>query len=314
MVLLHDAEDMVDPAALSLMDRAIAAAHFVQLPVLALPQRGSRFVAGHYSDEFAEAHGKTMPVRDALRAGVPGAGVGCAVERRMLDRLACDLQAKGDRAAPFAATSLTEDYELGLRISALGGTERFLRVRHGSGSLVATRSYFPDTLASAVRQKTRWTHGIALQSWDRLGWHGGLLKRWMQLRDRRGPLSALLLALAYILLAAQGLGWSAQHIGMASEMVVSPFLYDLLWFNFAFFAWRAAMRAVFTAREFGWREGLLAIPRIPVSNVIAIIAGGRALLAYVRSLHGVAPAWDKTEHRSHPIDGTKGVVPLRRAA
>src|SRR5690606_27305429 len=56
MVLLHDAEDLVDPAALSLLDRAMNDAEFVQLPVLPLVQRRSRWVSGHYCDEFAEAH------------------------------------------------------------------------------------------------------------------------------------------------------------------------------------------------------------------------------------------------------------------
>ena len=76
MVVLHDAEDMVDPAALDLLDQALWHAHFVQLPVLALPQRHSPWIGSHYSDEFAEAHGKTLVLRDALAAASPGAWVG----------------------------------------------------------------------------------------------------------------------------------------------------------------------------------------------------------------------------------------------
>lgn len=300
MVVLHDAEDMVDPAALSVLDQAIGQADFVQLPVLALPQRHSRWVAGHYSDEFAEAHGKTMPVRDALGGGVPGAGVGCAIARGMLDRLACLAHDDNGRAVPFAVQSLTEDYELGLNVSALGGRARFLAMRHPCGSLVATRAYFPDSLRAAVRQKTRWTHGIALQGWDRLGWHGGLVKLWMQARDRRGPLAALLLAIAYCLIAVQMLGWSATAIGYPLPSVLSPFLRYLLVFNFAIILWRAAFRYAFTAREFGRAEGVRAIMRIPVSNVVAIMAGRRAVIAYLRSLRGEAPRWDKTNHALHP--------------
>ena len=41
VVVLHDAEDMVDPAALGLMDRAADEAEFVQLPVVPGPQAGS---------------------------------------------------------------------------------------------------------------------------------------------------------------------------------------------------------------------------------------------------------------------------------
>jgi adsorption protein B len=52
-------------------------------------------------------------------------------------------------------------------------------------------------LGAAVRQKTRWMHGIAYQGWDRLGWSGRLGERWMRLRDRSGPLTALVLAAAF---------------------------------------------------------------------------------------------------------------------
>ena len=47
-------------------------------------------------------------------------------------------------------------------------------------------------------------------------------------------------------------------------------------------------------------QGLLAIPRVIVSNTVAIVAARRALFAYARSLRGAQIAWDKTEHTSHP--------------
>jgi adsorption protein B len=74
----------------------------------------------------------------------------------------------------------------------------------------------------------------------------------------------------------------------------------VLWANLASFAWRAAMRFAFTAREYGWREGLRAILRLPHANLIAIMAGRRALVAYVRSLLGGRVRWDKTPHLAHP--------------
>ncbi len=40
--------------------------------------------------------------------------------------------------------------------------------------------------------------------------------------------------------------------------------------------------------------------RIPVANVIAILAGRRALIAYLKSLAGQVPQWDKTHHDTHP--------------
>lgn len=295
-VVLHDAEDMVDPAALPLLDHAIGTADFVQLPVLALPQRNSRWIGGHYSDEFAEAHGKAMVVRDALGAALPGAGVGCALARDMLARLAVE----APDGQPFGTGSLVEDYELGLNVARLGGRSRFVRVRADDGRLVATRAYFPAHLDAAVRQKTRWTHGIALQGWDRLGWRGGMLDRYMLLRDRRGPFGALLLALAYAMVAATGLNLTLIAAGAAPPMVFGEWLQLLLAANLGFLLWQAAWRAAFTTREFGWREGARAVLRIPVSNIIAIMAVRRALFAYCRSLGGEAPRWDKTEHDRHP--------------
>jgi adsorption protein B len=37
-----------------------------------------------------------------------------------------------------------------------------------------------------------------------------------------------------------------------------------------------------------------------MANVIAILAGRRAISAYIRTLRGEALRWDKTEHGSHP--------------
>jgi adsorption protein B len=296
MVVLHDAEDMVDPAALPLLDNALYHADFAQLPVIALAQPGSRWIAGHYSDEFAEAHAKAMVVRSSLGAGIPGAGVGCAIARECLDRLNRQNRSTG----PFAVGSLTEDYELGLQVAALGARARFLRVRSEDGRLIGTRAYFPSELKAAVRQKARWIHGIALQSWDRLGWRGTPVALWMQLRDRRGPLAALLLATAYLLVCVAALEFALHWTGLAEPAPLSAGLLALLWANFAALIWRVGARVAFTAREFGLAEGLRAAPRIVVSNTIAIIAGRRAFMAYARSLRGAITAWDKTEHRQHP--------------
>lgn len=295
MIVLHDAEDMVDAAALPLLDHAIWHAEFVQLPVMALPPSDSRWVASHYSDEFAESHAKNMVVRDALGCAIPGAGVGCAIARPMLDELA--REAGGD---PFAVGALTEDYELGLRIDALGGRSRFLRARTSEGHLVATRAYFPGELATSVRQKTRWVHGIALQGWDRLGWQGSLVQRWMTLRDRKGPLAALLLLVAYSLVALAIMMEVAARAGMAPDVELASGLELLLLVTLAGLVWRVLLRAVFTAREYGAAEGLRAIPRVLVSNVISIMSGRRALAAYIKTLRGGPVIWDKTEHSAHP--------------
>ena len=299
MVVLHDAEDMVHPAALTLMDTALSDADFIQLPVRPEAQPASPWIAGHYIDEFTESHAKAMVVRDLLGAALPGAGVGCALSRAALEDLAYRRKLLGQEG-PFEADCLTEDYELGLMLARFGRRGRFLRLRDADGSLVATRSYFPATLSQAVRQKTRWVHGIALQGWERLGWWGKPVDLWMALRDRRGPLVALVLAIAYVLLLLSPLLFVAERFGLTGPKADSALLDVLVKICFLGLAWRALMRFVFTAREYGWAEGVRAVLRIPVANVIAIMSGRRALVAYARSLAGTMPVWDKTEHAAHP--------------
>lgn len=89
-VLLHDAEDVVHSAELALFDALIERFDLVQIPVLPLIAPGSRWISAHYAEEFAEAHAKGLVVRQALGAAIPAAGVGCAIARDRLDRLAAD--------------------------------------------------------------------------------------------------------------------------------------------------------------------------------------------------------------------------------
>ena len=86
-VILHDAEDVVHSAELRIFDRLVERFDMVQLPVLPLADPQSRWIGGHYLDEFAESHGKDLVVREALGASVPSAGVGCAINRNMMDRI-----------------------------------------------------------------------------------------------------------------------------------------------------------------------------------------------------------------------------------
>jgi adsorption protein B len=291
-IVLHDAEDVVHCGEPALFLRHLADADLVQLPVLPLLDPGSRFVAGHYADEFAEAHGKELVVRQWLGAGLPSAGVGCAFSRSSLDSLAA-----AGSGLPFDAASLTEDYELGLRIAEAGGRALFLRVRHGDGSLVATREYFPATLAASVRQKSRWMAGIALCGWDRLGWRGGVAEHWMRLRDRQGMLAALLLFSGYV---AMGL-WLAlkarEGLGGAAPAPLPPALSLLVRINLMLLLWRLAVRSAFTAAAYGPAEGLRAAPRAVVGNAVAMLAAAAALARYRRLRRTGRTAWDKTQHR-----------------
>lgn len=291
-VILHDAEDVVHEAELRIFDRLIERFDLVQLPVLPLIDPNSRWIAGHYIDEFAEAHAKELVVREAVGAGLPSAGVGCAFSREMLAEIA-----KRSGAAPFDAASLTEDYELGLKIRLAGGRPAFVRLRESEGGpLVATREYFPGTVEGAVAQKARWMTGIALSGWDRLGWSGGVAERWMRLRDRRSVLAALCLVAAYVALLLWAL-LSLRHIFLGiPPRPTPPLLEALLALSFVLLAWRLVLRFAFVTQAYGWREGLRSVPRVVVANAIAMLAARRAVMRYVSARKRGEPRWDKTDH------------------
>lgn len=294
-VVLHDAEDVVHPAEISLFQALADRFDLIQLPVMPLiPGEGGywrRFISGHYADEFAEAHGKMLVVREAIGAAIPSAGVGCAFSRRALARIALLHNGR-----PFEAASVTEDYELGLTISAMQGRGAFIRLpgRRG-GAAVAVRAHFPETWDAAIRQKARWMTGIALDGWDRLGWSGGLAERWMRLRDRRSVFAAIVLLAAYM----GGLGWLILHAVAPAGYAFIPYgpaSTTLFAATTVLLCWRLAMRFAFVSYVYGPREGLRSLPRVVAANVIAILAARRAMAHYVARIRGARLVWEKTDH------------------
>jgi adsorption protein B len=315
-MVLHDAEDVVHPLELRVFDALIPRLGLVQLPVVPLADPDSRWVAGHYLDEFAESHGKDLVVREGMGAGLPSAGVATAIERTLLGRIA---RARGGE--PFDPTCLTEDYELGLAAARMGARGALVRVRDRSGALVATREHFPAGFAAAVRQKSRWLAGIALAGWERTGWAPGAAEAWWRWRDRKPVLGAPLTLMAWVALAlglaiaAARAAWPQAWAGVPALVREGSALAWLLATNGALMAWRLAVRAAFTAREHGWREGLRAVPRALVANAINIAAMARAWRRWAAArARGGPPAWEKTAHRFPGLaPGGPGRVGTRQA-
>lgn len=291
-IVLHDVEDIVHHDSLRVLDRLTDRFDLVQLPVLPLINQQSRWIAGHYCDEFAESHGKYLTVREAIGAAVPSAGVGCAFSRNALANLAA---VQG--GFPFDPASLTEDYEIGLRIAENGGRSIFVRMLDNRRKPVCTREYFPETLSTAIQQKARWMIGISLSGWDRLGWRGGVTELWMRLRDRRPALAALILFAAYLAFILWVFLTIMDWLGLYSPRSASPLVVDLLWFNAALMAWRITMRALFVTKFYGLKQGLTSIPRTVLANFIAIFAAARAVRIYIGMLRGKPLVWDKAQHR-----------------
>lgn len=298
--VLHDAEDLVDPNELHVLNHLIPRIAMVQLPVVALPHRSSRWVAGSYLDEFAESHTKDLVVREWLGASLPCAGVGCGFAA---DAIAEVARRNGGR--PFNPASLTEDYELGVGLGLAGHATALVRLPDTPGSrlFVATREHFPELVTDAIRQKTRWLLGIALIGWDRIGWRGGLTDRYMLWRDRKALLNALLVVAAYIGLAHLALFAMLPGVWRSAGLLpaLAPpggALARVMQLNGALLIWRLACRALFTARIYGMAEGMRAIPRALVSNWINSRAAMLAVDRYRAALRSrTAPVWDKTRHR-----------------
>lgn len=293
-VILHDAEDVVHTEELRLYRSLLPLHAMVQVPVLPLPDPRSPWIGGHYIDEFSDAHGKELVVRTLIGASLPSAGVGCAIRAETLAALARQSNGK-----PFDEGTLTEDYELGLRLSAMGQAGHFARFRDPeNGSLISVRAYFPNRLVTSVRQKTRWIIGIALAGWDRTGWSSNVAEIWMRWRDRRTILSAIVLLTGYLSLIA------ALPLVFRNTMPMpdGP-LTCLFACNFLLLCWRLAMRAAMVKREYGWAQAAHAVPRALVTSILAIMASRRAFAQYLRMLKTGTLHWDKTRHE-FPDQGT----------
>lgn len=203
IVVTHDAEDLIHPEAFSQINAYTDEFDMVQIPVLPLPTPLRDWVHGMYCDEFAEWQIKDMPARQHMGSFVPSNGVGTGFTREALEKLA-----SAEHNLVFEPACLTEDYENGLRLHKLGSRQLFLPIARGrQSSFVATREFFPRRARSAIRQRTRWIMGIALQSWERHGWRGSLPQVYWFWRDRKGLLGNPLSLLTNFLFAYGLLTW-----------------------------------------------------------------------------------------------------------
>ena len=327
LVLQHDAEDVIHPQALSLLGRGISRAAMIQIPVFPLAHSPVEMTHGTYADEFAESHTKDLLVRSHLGGFVPSAGVGTAFRRDTLESLA-----RENGGSPFDATSLTEDYNVGLQMHQLSLRELFLREPASRGPApsvpelspakptraarrwVATQGYFPDTLATAIRQKSRWVTGITLQSWQRYGWSAGPRQLYWLWRDRKGlfvhPTSLLANALCayglmrWMWMSAQGHSWTALE-SLENDATLTA----LLAANFGLLIWRQAVRMHFVTGLYGLGLGLTVPLRAPWGNLINVCATCRAVWQFVAArLGNFRLEWDKTEHTFPGQPATFAVV------
>ena len=187
IVMMHDAEDLIHPESLRLINWFSRRYAMVQVPVLPLATPIGEWTHGLYCDEFAEYQHKDIPVRQHLGGFLPSNGVGTGFDRAALERVASTRCGR-----PFDPTCLTEDYETGYLLHSLGYSQVFVPLRAAKGGPVATREYFPRRFRPAISQRTRWVTGIALQSWERHGWNAPWPQLYWFWRDRKGLVGNLL--------------------------------------------------------------------------------------------------------------------------
>jgi bacteriophage N4 adsorption protein B len=296
VVVTHDAEDLIHPEALRWVNYYSRRYDMVQIPVLPFPTPAGELIHGIYCDEFAEYQSKDLPARQFLGGFLPSSGVGAGITRQALDRLGAAYA-----NCIFEPKCLTEDYENGFRLHRLGCAQLLTPVTRWNGAIVATRGYFPRTFRAAVRQKTRWVMGIALQSWELHGWRDTLSQLYWFWRDRKGLAGALIGPAANVVFLYGAAGWYAHGTGgHLSRLFLDgsrAWIAGAFAFSMALQTVHMGVRMRCSARVYGWKFASAAPVRAVLGNAINFLATASAIHRYFRARwSGQAHAWLKTEH------------------
>ena len=296
IIVMHDSEDVIHPMSLKIQNYLIPEHDMVQMPVFPLHMSHFNLIHWTYADEFAEYHTKDIHVRQFFSGFVPSAGVGTAFNRWIIEFIGTSF-AKNI----FRSVSLTEDYDLALRLAL--GKANLLFVYRPFGINCSTRSYFPQTMRAAIRQRSRWVTGICLQSWKLIGWKGDARFRFVLYRDRKAVMANIINFFAYIVVIYLMM-YEAIRYGFAAYDQLPPIvaqgtlLWDLIVIDSSLMIWRILHRFITARRIYGWWAAILSVVRLPISNIINFTATGRALFIFIKaSVSKRDLKWDKTINR-----------------
>ncbi len=177
----------------------------------------------------------------------------------------------------------------------------FVPIQRSGDCFVATREYFPRAFRAAVRQKTRWVTGIALQSWEHHGLRSTLAQAYWFWRDRKTLLNNLLTPLLHLLFLYGTLtfawSWHAHtEWGLAREIhgrfiaSVAPLLTGLELLHLT-------IRASCSAKVYGAKFAAFTPLRAIWGNWINFLAAAGAVVRYSSArVHRRPLVWLKTEH------------------
>jgi adsorption protein B len=295
LFLLQDSEDVLHPHAFTLLNHFSREADFIQIPVFSFDVPKTSLVGGVYIDEFSESHTKDLLVRQSLGAAIPSAGVGTCISREFV-RSVMNRQ----DGQLMKEDTLTEDYHLGITAKPMGFKSRFvcaeLVEEDGSREFIATREYFPNKFTASVRQKSRWTLGIAYQGLDNIQWSGGLIDRYFLLRDRKGPACGALTVLSLVVLI--GMVFSQAVGGQIPPLLQTDFFSLLLTFNASAMFLRIIQRMLAVHRVNDFSQATMVPVRWLVANAVNVLAVLKAHRQYRESQRtGQRPVWIKTDHQ-----------------
>ncbi|GMG86782.1 glycosyl transferase family protein [Biformimicrobium ophioploci] len=307
--ILHDSEDVIDPLELRLFNFHLDNYGFIQIPVYPFARRWNELTAGHYLDEFAELHTKDVPVRKMLSGQVPSAGVGTCFRRDAINKLA-----ESSDNLVFNTDSLTEDYDIAFRLHELGTKQVFLRCPSPSAvstdnvgwddnarKTICIREYFPETLSTAIRQKSRWITGIIFQGYRSIGWKSRAILNYFLWRDRRGAITNIWGFTGLFILFNLSILWVYEWIfpngyRFLTDFSSDPIIKGLVYANLTFLVSRLFHRAYFTGKYYGKTQAILSIPRVIWSNLINFCACIRAISQVLSTGDARRVRWDKTTH------------------
>lgn len=282
IVVVFDAEDEPDPAQLREAAAAFAAAPShrgcLQAP-LRVRERADG-LGRQFALEYAALFEVILPALSALRLPFPLGGTSNHFRREALDEL-----------GGWDAFNVTEDADIGLRLSAAGWTLGTLRS--------PTWEEAPETLDAWMPQRARWLKGY-VQTWSTLmrrPWRGGVrqvlaVQATLGMAIASGLLHGPLLSLA----TAAALLAVIEHHAPAL-LIADGGLLVFAWLSAVTILAVGARRAGFRMR---WRDALAVVPYWWMQSLAAGFAAHQLARDPFR--------WDKTPHRPRPTLASTAVL------
>ncbi len=321
--LMQDAEDILNPNTLSILNASLELADVVQLPVLSVPRHRRLFTAGHYMDEFAEFHSKELIVRGILTGTVPGAGVGTCYSKKTIET-AQSISGSDKNGIPeiFNTASLTEDYDLSMRLTGTGLKHILLWIHPSKKKrvyeLCSNAGDVSLCLLAKCASEDPMDIGISFQGWSELGWKGGLAAKYFFWRDRKMIFFSHAIVIGYVAIFVYWCLYLYVHFVPDAYNLPpllpedSPFWY-VIWFIVLLLAHRLIQRHIWTGYHYGLKALLPVIPRYFLSVFINYFAMVRAIKAWIRHLAtGEVIGWDKTAHDYPEEESQTPPPPVKR--